>query len=106
MPGCWEDNLGIDDRRVIIGRLIVGAPGRIARLSGPDPGYRPRPVEPLTPQEARVARLLCEEGCSYAEAGKRLMITPSTVGTLAAGIYRKLGCHRRRDACARLAAGE
>ncbi len=44
--------------------------------------------------------LLLAEGLGHMEIGRRLVISPKTVGTHAEHIYEKLGVHNRAEALA------
>jgi LuxR family transcriptional regulator, maltose regulon positive regulatory protein len=67
----------------------------------PDQYYAPeRPntlVEPLSPQEQRVLRLL-GAGMSNPEIAEELVISVNTIKTHVQSIYRKLGVSSRREA--------
>ena len=58
------------------------------------------PIEPLSPQEQRVLRLLVA-GQTYAEMAQVLVVSPNTVKTQVSSIYRKLGASRRAEAIAK-----
>jgi LuxR family maltose regulon positive regulatory protein len=58
------------------------------------------PIEPLSPQEQRVLRLLVA-GQTYAEMAEVLVVSPNTIKTQISSIYRKLGVSRRAEAIAR-----
>jgi DNA-binding NarL/FixJ family response regulator len=53
----------------------------------------------LTRRELAVIRLLAE-GFAHNEIGRRLVISPKTVGTHVEHIYEKLGAHNRTEALA------
>jgi len=53
----------------------------------------------LTRRELAVIRLLAE-GLAHREIGRRLVISPKTVGTHVEHIYEKLGAHNRTEALA------
>jgi LuxR family maltose regulon positive regulatory protein len=57
------------------------------------------PIEPLSPQEQRVLRLLVA-GQTYAEMAEALVVSPNTIKTQISSIYRKLGVSRRAEAIA------
>ncbi len=57
------------------------------------------PIEPLSPQEQRVLRLLVA-GQTYAEMAEVLVVSPNTIKTQISSIYRKLGVSRRAEAIA------
>ncbi len=57
------------------------------------------PIEPLSPQEQRVLRLLVA-GQTYAEIAEVLVVSPNTIKTQISSIYRKLGVSRRAEAIA------
>jgi LuxR family transcriptional regulator, maltose regulon positive regulatory protein len=57
----------------------------------------PRLVEPLTERELAVLRLL-SSAMSTADIAAELVVSVNTVKTHLAGVYRKLGVGRRRDA--------
>jgi LuxR family maltose regulon positive regulatory protein len=57
------------------------------------------PIEPLSPQEQRVLRLLVT-GQTYAEMAEALVVSPNTIKTQISSIYRKLGVNRRAEAIA------
>ena len=57
------------------------------------------PIEPLSPQEQRVLRLLVA-GQTYAEMAQVLVVSPNTIKTQISSIYRKLGVSRRVEAIA------
>ena len=54
-------------------------------------------IEPLTPQERTVLRLLVA-GNTYAEMARHLVVSPNTIKTQVRSIYRKLGVCRRAAA--------
>jgi LuxR family maltose regulon positive regulatory protein len=54
-------------------------------------------IEPLSPQEQRVLRLLVA-GQTYAEMAQALIVSPNTIKTQVSSIYRKLGVSRRAEA--------
>ena len=54
------------------------------------------PIEPLSPQEQRVLRLLVA-GQTYAEMAQALIVSPNTIKTQVSSIYRKLGVSRRAE---------
>ncbi len=54
-------------------------------------------MEPLSPQEQRVLRLLVA-GQTYAEIAEALIVSPNTIKTQVSSIYRKLGVSRRAEA--------
>jgi LuxR family maltose regulon positive regulatory protein len=56
-------------------------------------------IEPLSPQEQRVLRLLVA-GQTYAEMAQALIVSPNTIKTQVSSIYRKLGVNRRVEAIA------
>lgn len=56
-------------------------------------------IEPLSPQEQRVLRLLVA-GQTYAEMAQALVVSPNTIKTQISSIYRKLGVSRRAEAIA------
>ena len=56
-------------------------------------------IEPLSPQEQRVLRLLIT-GQTYAEMAEVLVVSPNTIKTQISSIYRKLGVSRRAEAIA------
>jgi LuxR family maltose regulon positive regulatory protein len=60
------------------------------------------PIEPLSPQEQRVLRLLVA-GQTYAEMAEVLVVSPNTIKTQISSIYRKLGVSRRAEAIAKTA---
>ncbi len=55
------------------------------------------PIEPLSPQEQRVLRLLVA-GQTYPEMAQALIVSPNTIKTQVSSIYRKLGVSRRAEA--------
>jgi DNA-binding CsgD family transcriptional regulator len=57
------------------------------------------PIEPLSPQEQRVLRLLVA-GRTYAEIAQALIVSPNTIKTQVSSIYRKLSVSRRAEAIA------
>jgi DNA-binding NarL/FixJ family response regulator len=63
---------------------------------------RSDPIDSLTPQEARVAQLVAG-GARNREAAASLFVTPKTVETHLAAIYRKLGVRSRTELAGRLA---
>lgn len=63
-----------------------------------DPGV---PIEPLSPQEHRVLRLLVA-GQTYTEMAEALVVSLNTIKTQVSSIYRKLGVSRRAEAIARM----
>ena len=75
----------------------------LAAFGGPEPGPHPAGlVEPLTPQELKVLRLLAA-GRSNAEMAAELFVEQSTVKTHLIHLYNKLGVHSRTQAVARAA---
>ncbi len=54
-------------------------------------------IDPLSPQEQRVLRLLVA-GQTYAEMAEALIVSPNTIKTQVSSIYRKLGVSRRTEA--------
>lgn len=58
------------------------------------------PIEPLSPQEQRVLRLLVA-GQTYVEMARALIVSPNTIKTQVSSIYRKLGVNRRTEAIRR-----
>ena len=61
-------------------------------------------IEPLSPQEERVLRLLAA-GLSNVEMARELIVSINTIKTQVKSIYRKLDVHSRaeaRDAARRL----
>lgn len=54
-------------------------------------------IEPLSPQEMRVLRLLVQR-CSNAEIARELVVSVNTVRTQVQSIYNKLGVHSRSAA--------
>lgn len=56
--------------------------------------------EKPTSREIEVLRLIAR-GCSHAEVGEQLGISPYTVGTHVKNVYRKLDVHRATAAIAR-----
>jgi LuxR family transcriptional regulator, maltose regulon positive regulatory protein len=61
--------------------------------------HRPFRLEPLSPQELKVLRLLVA-GCTYAEMAENLIVSIHTIKTQVSSIYRKLGVSRRAEAIA------
>lgn len=61
----------------------------------------PDPVNCLTPQETRVAQLVAG-GARNREAAASLFVTPKTIETHLAAIYRKLGVRSRTELAGRL----
>jgi LuxR family maltose regulon positive regulatory protein len=57
-------------------------------------------LEPLSPQEQRVLRLLVA-GQTYDEIAQELVVSLNTIKTQISSIYRKLGVNRRAEAVAR-----
>jgi ATP/maltotriose-dependent transcriptional regulator MalT len=55
-------------------------------------------IEPLSPQERRVLRLLMV-GLSNAEMAKEMFVSINTIKTQVQSIYRKLNVHSRQEAC-------
>ncbi|MGD9049584.1 MAG: LuxR C-terminal-related transcriptional regulator, partial [Anaerolineae bacterium] len=73
-------------------------PGRPMRAGALPAARRPSPlVEPLTPRELEVLRLLAE-GLTNPEIARRLVVSLPTVKSHARNIYGKLGVHGRREA--------
>ena len=54
-------------------------------------------IDPLSPQEQRVLRLLVA-GQTYAEMAEALIVSLNTIKTQVSSIYRKLGVSRRAEA--------
>jgi len=74
---------------------------RTASAQGSAPAGSPSPlVEPLTPRELQVLRLVAE-GCSNREIARELVITLSTVKKHTGSIYGKLGVTSRTQALSR-----
>ncbi|HLY33587.1 MAG TPA: AAA family ATPase [Jatrophihabitantaceae bacterium] len=63
------------------------------------------PLDTLTPQEARVAQLVAG-GARNREVAATLFVTPKTVETHLAAIYRKLGIRGRSELAVRIARAE
>ena len=73
----------------------------LAAFGGQEPGPHPAGlIEPLTPQELKVLRLLAA-GRSNAEMAAELFVEQSTVKTHLIHLYSKLGVHSRTQAVAR-----
>jgi DNA-binding NarL/FixJ family response regulator len=72
-------------------RLLPDAAPSTAGASRPPPDG-----STLTPREVEVLRAL-QEGCTNAEAARRLAISLETVRTHSRNIYRKLGVRSRRE---------
>jgi LuxR family transcriptional regulator, maltose regulon positive regulatory protein len=65
----------------------------------PPADQRPLRMEPLSPQELKVLRLLVA-GRTYAEMAENLIVSIHTIKTQVSSIYRKLGVSRRAEAIA------
>jgi DNA-binding CsgD family transcriptional regulator/tetratricopeptide (TPR) repeat protein len=81
---------------------LLATRARIGLSAAPaQPRYVPAPSAEfhLTARELGVLRLVAE-GCTNAEIGRRLFISPSTVGVHVSGILRKLGASSRVQASA------
>ncbi len=73
---------------------------RARATTGPDATFSPVAaslVEPLSPQEQRVLRLLAA-GLSNAEIAQQLIVSVNTIKTQLKSIYRKLDVRSRDDA--------
>ncbi|RST13726.1 response regulator transcription factor [Streptomyces sp. WAC05374] len=66
---------------------------RLLRHLAPEPG-RTRPLDPLTPREREVARLVAQ-GMTNAEIAAELVVTPGTVKTHLANVQAKLEVRNR-----------
>ncbi|MFG3509983.1 response regulator [Streptomyces sp. NPDC047821] len=66
---------------------------RLLRHLAPEPG-RSRPLDPLTPREREVARLVAQ-GMTNAEIAAELVVTPGTVKTHLANVQAKLEVRNR-----------
>ena len=80
---------------------IDGSPVRLREQEAlPGPASRgPVPIEPLTPQEQRVLRLLTE-GLSNQEIAQELIVSLNTVKTHVKNLYSKLRVKSRTQASA------
>jgi DNA-binding CsgD family transcriptional regulator len=67
-----------------------------ARDDRPDTEREIAEPSPLTARELDIARLVAD-GASNADIGKRLFISPRTVGTHLANIYQRLDIHTRAE---------
>jgi LuxR family maltose regulon positive regulatory protein len=84
-------------------RLVSGAGGRsaerlLAAWGAAEPG--PTLVEPLSPRELEVLRLL-DQGKANATIAAELIVSVNTVKTHLRHVYEKLGVNNRRAAVAR-----
>lgn len=78
--------------------------GALPLAGVPQPAERDEPaitlLEPLTPREAEVLRLIAS-GLSNREIAAQLHLSVNTVKMYASQLYRKLGASRRTEAVAR-----
>jgi len=88
-----------EERRPTQGRDASPATTQKALLYPPQSAIQRAPIEPLSPQEQRVLRLLVA-GQTYAEMAQALIVSPNTIKTQVSSIYRKLGVNRRVEAIA------
>jgi LuxR family maltose regulon positive regulatory protein len=79
------------------GLLLAFAQGRAGR-DALSPSASAPLIEPLSPQEQRVLRLL-SAGRSNPEIASELIVSINTVKTQVQSIYRKLNVSSRREAC-------
>jgi LuxR family maltose regulon positive regulatory protein len=95
--------LPLDETRLLAGymRTLLLAfsrqpskPGALAEANRPP---LPHTIEPLSPQEQRVLRLLAA-GMSNDEIAETLVVSTNTVKTQVQSIYRKLNVHSRKEA--------
>lgn len=70
---------------------------RAQRTAGRPPLQRPAPIEPLTPREEEILRLL-NMGCENREIAERLTVTEKTVKNHLTRIYEKLKVKNRVQA--------
>lgn len=88
-----------EEGRPAHGRVTPSAATHQALPLSPQKADSQTPIEPLSPQEQRVLRLLVT-GQTYAEMAETLVVSPNTIKTQISSIYRKLGVNRRAEAIA------
>lgn len=88
-----------DESRAPLGKAGSSAPTRETAPHASGEAGALAPIEPLSPQEQRVLRLLVA-GHTYAEMADRLVVSPNTIKTQVSSVYRKLGVSRRAEAIA------
>jgi LuxR family maltose regulon positive regulatory protein len=85
------------------GRLLSTLEEEATRTATPpaiSEGARPPLVEPLSPRETEVLRLLTTH-LSHAEMAEELVVSVNTVRSHVKSIYGKLGVHSRMEAVER-----
>jgi LuxR family transcriptional regulator, maltose regulon positive regulatory protein len=80
-----------------LGREVSSPATHKNRLHSPEQADPQTLIEPLSPQEQRVLRLLVA-GQTYAEMAQAFIVSPNTIKTQVSSIYRKLGVSRRIEA--------
>ena len=89
LPQCHDQPL-LAYIRALLGAFPASQPGATPTLAA-------SLVEPLSPQELRVLRLLAEHRTN-AEIAEALVVSINTVRTQVQSIYSKLGVHKRSAA--------
>ncbi len=89
-----------EERRHTLGRDASSATTHKTLPHSPQKADPQTVIEPLSPQEKRVLRLLVA-GQTNAEMAEVLVVSPNTIKTQISSIYRKLGVSRRAEAIAR-----
>ena len=89
-----------EERRSTQGREASSATRHKTLPHSPQKADSQTPIEPLSPGEQRVLRLLVA-GQTYAEMAEVLVVSPNTIKTQISSIYRKLGVSRRAEAIAK-----
>jgi LuxR family maltose regulon positive regulatory protein len=77
--------------------LLDACQAAFGELGGPQPGEL---LEPLTPRELEIVRLICK-GYSNTQIASELVVTINTVKKHTSNIYGKLGVRSRTQAIAR-----
>jgi LuxR family transcriptional regulator, maltose regulon positive regulatory protein len=92
LPELKEEPLLSSLRTLLL--ALAKAPTTAGEVSTPPPGLL---LEPLSPQEERVLRLLAT-GLSNPEIARELIVSVNTVKTQVQSIFRKLQVNNRREA--------
>ena len=99
LPGEKESPNFRDARSAYIGRILYAFPKR-KQVVPPKGGQHAQLVEPLTPREMDVLRLLAE-GLSNRGIAERLYLSPNTLRVYTTNLYAKLEVHNRTQAVTR-----
>ena len=78
------------------GREVIRWWSRVSNTNGGAAAQEARPIEPLTPREREVLRLV-SEGCSNKEGGFRMQISYRTFESHRAEVMRKFGAKNLAD---------